>query len=46
VDVVRAGYDSSSTESIDPVAAGRVIEVSAVNAIGEGPKSAAVVATI
>lgn len=45
VDGVWDGDDSSSTECIDSVSTGRVIQVSAVNAIGEGPKSAAVVAT-
>jgi hypothetical protein len=32
------------TESIDAVAAGSVVRVSAVNAVGEGPKSDPVVA--
>jgi|GEM_PF-5227893 len=45
VNGVWDGYDSSSTESIDAVSTGQVVQVSAVNAIGEGPKSAAVVAT-
>jgi hypothetical protein len=43
VNGVWDGYDSSSNESIDAVSTGQVVEVSAVNAVGEGPKSAAVV---
>jgi hypothetical protein len=33
------------TATADSVAAGSVVRVSAVNAVGEGPRSAAVVAT-
>ena len=40
-----ASYDINSFESVDAVVAGQVIQVSAVNAVGEGPKSAPVVAT-
>jgi len=45
VNGVWDGYNSDTTESIDPVIAGQVIEVSAVNAVGEGPRSAPVTAT-
>jgi hypothetical protein len=45
VDGLWDGYDSSATESTEPVFAGQVVEVSAVNAVGEGPKSVAVVVT-
>jgi titin len=45
VNGVWDGYDSSSTESIDAVSTGQVVQVSAVNALGEGPKSVAVVVT-
>ena len=37
-----ASYDINSFESVDAVIAGQVIQVSAVNAVGEGPKSAPV----
>jgi hypothetical protein len=37
-----ANYDINSLESADVVATGQVVEVSAVNAVGEGPKSAPV----
>ena len=40
-----ASYDINTFESVDAVVAGQVIQVSAVNAVGEGPKSAPVVAT-
>lgn len=37
-----ANYGSEGFESVDPVNTGQVVEVSAVNAVGEGPKSAPV----
>ena len=37
--------DAPGTSSVDSVAAGAVVQVSAVNAAGEGPKSGSVVAT-
>ena len=37
-----ANYDINSLESADAVFTGQVVEVSAVNAVGEGPKSAPV----
>jgi hypothetical protein len=42
IDGVYDGYNSSATESVEPVFTGQVVEVSAVNAVGEGPKSAPV----
>ena len=42
--VVVETVTAPQTESIDAVAAGSVVRVSAVNAVGEGPKSDPVVA--
>lgn len=42
VNGVWDGYDSDALASVDAVATGQVVEVSAVNAVGEGPKSAPV----
>ncbi len=36
---------ASDTSTVDSVAGGSAVQVSAVNAVGEGPKSAAVIAT-
>lgn len=40
-----AGYGPNNFESVDVVFVGEVIQVSAVNAVGEGPKSAPVTVT-
>lgn len=45
VNGVWDSYDSDGLTSVDAVGAGQVVEVSAVNAIGEGPKSAPVTVT-
>ena len=43
--VLVEDYGNAELSSIDSLVAGEVAEVSAVNAIGEGPKSAPVVVT-
>lgn len=40
-----ANYGPQELQSVDNVSAGQVLQVSAVNAVGEGPKSAAVTVT-